>query len=707
MTSRPKRTSELRLKIGALLHALFALMLVLITAVLLMPLYRDIQQRAEGQVAAANTRAARAVFAALQAVRVERGPTRTTLERAEPASAEFIAITAELRASSEPALAMVVRECSIIDCVGSRKEVFSGLSKSIDRLVAIRKEVDGALRVPLSARRRNIAADFNQASTDVVDRLEEMFNVLDEKVRMVDAEAAELIQIKQLAWLARDGLGLERNSLSEGLIAGKFSATGQKRAVELRAQTEVSWPPVRRLAARAGVPKEVVEAVEAAHEEAFERYEPIRKSVYDAIAGGQPARTSSDELIKSSNAALDRLAQVANVALAAAERHAALKIDEANRNLTIHGAILAFALLAWLLGVLVVVRRVTGPIQAITDVMRRLAHGDSTVAIPGTTRRDEIGDMAGAVEIFKENAIERQRLAVDRVAAEQRSADQRSAEMHRFADQFEGALGQIVKAVSASADELYGLASTLMATAQSAQALAKNVAVASEDASKNVLSVFSTTEEMTTSAANISSQANQATSVARDAVAQAEKTNTGVSELSHAGERIGAVVKLISDIAEQTNLLALNATIEAARAGEAGRGFAVVASEVKTLATQTGNATKEIGRHIAAMQVATQEAVVTIKGIDVTIGKVSEISTVISDAIERHLSATQDIARYAGDAGGRTAEVARNISSVSHKAYETGSASAQVLSATQALSRDVSKLSSEVEKFLAALRAAA
>src|SRR5262245_11104482 len=257
MTSRPKRTSELRLKIGALLHALFALMLVLITAVLLMPLYRDIQQRAEGQVAAANTRAARAVFAALQAVRVERGPTRTTLERAEPASAEFIAITAELRASSEPALAMVVRECSIIDCVGSRKEVFSGLSKSIDRLVAIRKEVDGALRVPLSARRRNIAADFNQASTDVVDRLEEMFNVLDEKVRMVDAEAAELIQIKQLAWLARDGLGLERNSLSEGLIAGKFTAAGQKRAVELRPQTEVSWPPVRRLAARAGVPKEV------------------------------------------------------------------------------------------------------------------------------------------------------------------------------------------------------------------------------------------------------------------------------------------------------------------------------------------------------------------------------------------------------------------------------------------------------------------
>jgi methyl-accepting chemotaxis protein len=679
---------------------------MLITGVLLMPLVGDIQQRDEGQTASGNTRAARAVFAALQAVRIERGPTRTTLERADPASTEFIAITADLRATSEPALAMVVRECSVVNCVGPRTDIFAGFPNSIEKLVAIRKEVDTALRVPLSDRRRNIAADFNLASTDVVDRLEEMFNVLDEKVRMVDEEAAELIQIKQLAWLARDGLGLERNSLIEGLNAGKFSPSGQKRAIELRAQAEVTWPLVRRLAARAGVPKEVAEAVQTAHEEAFERYERVRKNVYEGIVSSQPAHTSSDELIKSSNMALDRLAQVSNTALAAAERHAALKIEEANRNLIVHAAILAFALMAWFVGVSVVVRRVTRPIRAITDVMRRLAEGDATVAIPGTARRDEIGDMAAAVEVFKENAIERQRLAGDRAAAKQRAADRRSAEMRRFADQFEGALGQIVKAVSSSADELHTLASTLMDTAQTAQVLAGNVAVASEDASKNVLSVSSTTEQMTSSVTDISLQADHATSIAREAVIQAEKTNAGVSELSYAGERIGEVVKLISDIAGQTNLLALNATIEAARAGESGRGFAVVASEVKSLATQTGNATKEIGQQIAAMQLATQDAVVTIKEIDLTIGKISEISAVIHDAVQHHAAATQEIARYAGDAGRRTAEVARNISSVSHKAYETGSVSAQVLSATQGLSHEVGKLSAEVEKFLAELRAA-
>jgi methyl-accepting chemotaxis protein len=250
------------------------------------------------------------------------------------------------------------------------------------------------------------------------------------------------------------------------------------------------------------------------------------------------------------------------------------------------------------------------------------------------------------------------------------------------------------------------VAGTLVEAARTTQKLAENAASASEDASKNVLSVSTTTEEITASAADISLKAQQATAIAGEAVAQAQKTSAGVSQLSHAGERIGAVVKLISDIAEQTNLLALNATIEAARAGEAGRGFAVVASEVKSLAAQTGSATKEIGTQISAMQAATQEAVVTIKGIDLTIGKVSEISRVIHDAIQQHASATQEIARYACDAGGRATEVSRDISSVSHQAFETGSASGQVLSAAQALSDEASKLRAEVERFLTELRAA-
>jgi methyl-accepting chemotaxis protein len=694
------------IRISAILHALFGLMLALIIGVLLIPIYSDIQQQAKGQAALNDTRAARVIFTALQAARIERGPTRITLEGNEPASAEFIAVTSKVRADSEPAFASVLEQCAVIDCAGANKEVFAGLSASISKLKAIRLEVDAALRVPLKQRRPNIASDFNAASTDVVNRLEEMFRVLDEKVRMIDAETAELISIKQLAWLARDGIGLERNFLAQGLGAGRFSAAGQKRANELRSQADVTWPLVRQLAARPGVANEVVTAVQAAHEEAFVKYEQIRRAVYEANVSQKAAGISGDDLVTRSNTALDRLAQVADAALAAAEQRSAMIINEAHLNLVVHVAISILALSAGIFGFVIVVSRVTQPIRSITDIMRRIAEGNADIAIPGTARRDEIGEMATAVEIFKENALARQELAAERVTAEQRERNHRRAVMQKFADQFEGALGEIVKAVSSSAKDLHALAEVLVTTAQTTQELAGEVAVASEDASQNVLSVSSTTEEMTTTTANISSQAHHAASIAREAVEQAEKTSAGVADLSHVGERIGAVVKLISDIAEQTNLLALNATIEAARAGEAGRGFAVVASEVKSLATQTGNATKEIGEQISAMQAATQEAVRAVKGIDVTMGKVSEISKVINVAVHEHVAATQEIARYANDAGKRTTEVARSVSSVSHKALETGTASAKVLSATRSLSDEANKLRAEVDQFLAELRAA-
>jgi len=442
-------------------------MLALIIGVLLIPIYNDIQQRAEGEAALNHARAARAVFAALQSARVERGPTRTTLERSEPASAEFVAVTSKVRADSGPAFAGVLQQCAIVDCAGAKKDVFAGLSDSISKLKAIRLEVDVALRLPLKERRQNIASDFNAASTDVVNRLEEMFRVLDEKVRMIDAETAELISVKQLAWVARDGIGLERNFLLEGLTAGKFSPAGQKRAIELRSQADVTWPLVRQLVARPGVANEVVTAMQAAHEEAFVRYEKIRKTVYEATVNQKAAGVSSDELINSSNRALDRLAHVADTALAAAEQRSAAAIDEAHRSLIVHVGILALALGAGVFGVFIVVHRVTRPIRAITDIMRRIANGDADIAIPGTARRDEIGEMATAVEIFKENARARQGLAAELVSAEQRERTRRRADMQKFADQFEGALGQIVKAVSSSVKDLHALAEVLVTTATS------------------------------------------------------------------------------------------------------------------------------------------------------------------------------------------------------------------------------------------------
>jgi methyl-accepting chemotaxis protein len=347
------------------------------------------------------------------------------------------------------------------------------------------------------------------------------------------------------------------------------------------------------------------------------------------------------------------------------------------------------------------------PMRALSSSMQELAEGNFGVILPGLGRKDEIGDVAGAVEAFKVKAEEKARLEAEvKIKQDQAAAQQRKADMIKLADGFEAAVGQIVEVVSSASTELEASAGTLTSTAARAQQLATAVAAASEEASTNVQSVASATEEMASSVNEISRQVQESARMATEAVDQARKTNDRVGELSKAAARIGDVVELINTIAGQTNLLALNATIEAARAGEAGRGFAVVASEVKALAEQTAKATGEIGQQISGIQAATHESVGAIKEISGTIEKLSEISSTIAAAVEEQGAATQEISRNVQQAALGTQQVSANITDVQHGAGETGSASSQVLSAAQSLSGESNRLKLEVGKFLASVRAA-
>ena len=346
------------------------------------------------------------------------------------------------------------------------------------------------------------------------------------------------------------------------------------------------------------------------------------------------------------------------------------------------------------------------PIVLLKAVMEALAGNDLKAHVPGTDRRDEVGDMARTVEVFKKNGLEVERMRAEQQMAEKRNAEQRKADMIKLADDFEGAVGEIIETVSSASTELEASAGTLTATAVRSQELASTVAGASEEASTNVQSVASATEELSSSVNEISRQVQESARMAHEAVDQARKTNDRVSELSKAAARIGDVVELINTIAGQTNLLALNATIEAARAGEAGRGFAVVASEVKALAEQTAKATGEIGQQIGSIQAATHDSVGAIKEISGTIEKLSEISATIASAVEEQGAATQEISRNVQQAAQGTMQVSSNITDVQHGASETGSASSQVLSAAQSLSSDSNRLKLEVGKFLNSVRAA-
>jgi methyl-accepting chemotaxis protein len=352
------------------------------------------------------------------------------------------------------------------------------------------------------------------------------------------------------------------------------------------------------------------------------------------------------------------------------------------------------------------IKGLSRPIGDLKIVMEAFARNELKADVPGVKRRDEVGEMARTVEVFKTNGLEVERMKADQLATEHRTAAQRKADMIKLANDFEGAVGEIIETVSSASTELEASARTLTSTAERSQQLTTMVAAASEEASTNVQSVASATEEMASSVNEISRQVQTSASIANEAVAQARKTNDRVGELAKAAARIGDVVELINTIAGQTNLLALNATIEAARAGEAGRGFAVVASEVKALAEQTAKATGEISQQITGIQNATQESVGAIKEIGDTIGRMSEIASTIASAVEEQGAATQEISRNVQQAAQGTTQVSANITDVQRGASETGSASSQVLSAAQSLSRDSNRLKTEVGKFLNTVRAA-
>jgi len=365
------------------------------------------------------------------------------------------------------------------------------------------------------------------------------------------------------------------------------------------------------------------------------------------------------------------------------------------------GLLLSMAGAAW-----IAVSGLSKPINRLKAVMERLAANELGVEVPARERRDEVGDMARTVEVFKTNALEVARLRDEQRAAEELAAARRRQDMRALADQFEGAVGEIIATVSSASTQLEASAHTLTTTTAKAQDVTRTVASASEEASANVQSVASATEEMASSITEISRQVQESARIAGEAVTQAQKTNDRVGDLAKAASRIGDVVELINTIARQTNLLALNATIEAARAGEAGRGFAVVASEVKALADQTAKATGEISQQISGMQQATHESVDAIRDIGTIIGRMSEIASTIAAAVEQQGAATQEIARNVQQAAQGTQHVSANIVDVERGAGETGSASTQVLSAAQVLSRDSGRLKDQVGKFLGTVRAA-
>ena len=674
---------------------------VVLGAGVLVPQYNTFASKTEAIKA---VEAYGSVLAVSQQIAGHRSPYLSPLLQdgaATPAQLEAIAKAVQL------ADAAFANARAVVGSLSDSAAIVEGLNQAASKLGDIHTATDRVLVVPMSGRDAAVVKGFLPGVAQVAAMVEPLLNRLENQVTAADATLTALLSVARTAQDLRISAGGRAAAMSAAISAHRPMTAAEISAID-RAQGRVDLDRERIEAGvdQIGSPARLVKALKDAFDAYFGRAALwLEKEVWSARGDGKYGITSEVQLADAVLPAVQSFFAVRDAALVEAAERAGAARAAAMRMLVLAG-LAVIALLGVLAGVtLMLRRRVIMPLATLTNVVGDMAAGRHDVTIPTIDRADEIGAMAGSLQVFKE-ALIANKAADETVAVEAAAKIERGQRVDTITRDFEAMIGEIVEIVSAASSELEASAGMLTATAERSEQLTTTVAAASEEASTNVQSVASATEEMASSVNEISRQVQDSAQIAGAAVEQAQKTNERVGELAKAAARIGDVVELINTIAGQTNLLALNATIEAARAGEAGRGFAVVASEVKALAEQTAKATGEISQQISGIQAATQESVSAIKEIGDTIGRMSEIASTIASAVEEQGAATQEISRSVQQAAQGTQQVSVNIADVQRGASETGSASSQVLTAAKSLSGESSRLKREVGKFLSSVRAA-
>lgn len=661
--------------------------------------YRAAQRVA--QLAAADQQ----LFATLIGFRIERGTFLATLVADGAADAAADARIAANRQVSENAYRNVLEALSGLADPRLANRL-GALGAAHDRLAGLRPDAERAIHQPKTLRDMQVADAFRKAAQDYLDGVLGFAADLEETLKLVDQVVDQMVNIKQSAWAARNFGGLFAVRIENAAASGKpWSPAEIVAGAEDVGRQAQAWSQVLVAAARADAPPALIDVVNRSKQPDVQAMAAQQAAYVSALRNNQTIDVTFADLSKLNTAILNYSVEAANAALAEMVAVAGAQISAARQGLVAAGVMMLVAISVAVTGLLVVQRRISAAILALTAAMRRLADRDYAVELVGLDRSDEIGEMSRTVAVFKESLIAGDRLAGEK-EAEQERKERRQSAVEKLIKAFETTVTTSLRTLASASTELNATAQSMSAIADQGRSKASSVANVSEQASGNVQMVAAATEELSASISEISRQVSESTAIAGAAATQAEKTNEQVRALSDAAQRIGDVVALISGIAEQTNLLALNATIEAARAGEAGKGFAVVAAEVKTLANQTAKATEEIIGQVTDIQGATRSSVDAIQAISSTIQRVNHIASAIAAAVEEQGAATREIARNVLQASEGTTELSRHVVGVSESTADTGRAAGEVLDSASTLALLAADLRRDVDQFVGQLRVA-
>jgi methyl-accepting chemotaxis protein len=645
------------------------------------------------------------MFKAMDRLRSDRSTSVRSLNADQSISSAIEKYLRDLRDAEMPAMGHALEVLPSVE-FAQKQTLLPEFDRLFKMLQAEQKEYWEEIAKPKASRRQALAKEYGDTETALLETLDKLSLSVASSINQEEARVDQLLMIKQTAWLLRNTAGEASLTVTTALTTGKLSPETRLSYTKLLGGTESAWKALQLSTGGMQLPPALSAALTSNEAIYFEpQYLELRLRLLNAVASGEKPEMTPDQWSTYTVPRLAAAVVVAEAALDAAKEYISGQHSAALASLVLQLALLAGAIAFAIISVTAVSGRVIKPLLKLSDAMLKVAAGDLTIDTGYANRRDEIGALAGALETFKQQAIEKLRIE-SQERERNAGATTRQREIEANLGEFEGMVRATLKQLDDASGQMRTTSAGLSAVSRQTNERVQMAEKASEDASMSVESVASAAEQLSGSINDISQQAAHAAGIASRAVSQARETDSTVQGLATSAGRIGEVVGLINTIAAQTNLLALNATIEAARAGEAGRGFAVVASEVKSLASQTAKATEEISGQIADIQKVAGEAIDAIKGIGGIIAEVNEVATTIAAAVEEQGAATQEITRSTQYAAQGTRNVSDNISGVKADADAAAASAEDVKKASQTLETQSQQLGAQVTDFLTKIRAA-